>query len=555
MSFNATASTVASTPASLEKVSGDGQSARSGQTLALPIKILVRDAAGSPLAAVPVTMTVFNGGFVSPTPVLTGVDGQASVFWSLSTNSGTTLRTDSVSVLVGALPLIKFYATVRPALRIRWVRGGASQSNPVQIDSTGATLRDTLVVQVFDPTGGAQLGAGGQTVTWSTVSAASIDGVAVNSVVATDNDGYAKNVWMLRDPATGVGVPPSSIAKRMKALASGIGEVEFRASVIPGRVRDLNSTSYYGTFTTTATNSTIAGSIVSATLTLQDARGNPRSGDTVTFVTSAGAIPVQKYTTASGTAFIEWTASTSTGSFEVNASVISNVVSDSNTIRDAFSVAPLPYTVVGGPPATLTRVTAADLGSKLVGSTSTVTVQAKDIYGNLSAGYPVSFAVAGGGGAVTPASATTSVTGLASTLWTIGTLVGTNTLLASAGGDTKDFTATGTVGAAATIVKISGDAQSAVRGSTLAPITVEVRDAYGNAVANQTVTFTIISASGAGSTLQAGVGVPAASVSVVGGGDGRATVLWKIGDVAGTNAIQAVFGTVTLVFSATGTVP
>jgi hypothetical protein len=539
------------------KVSGDGQTARSGQTLASPIVVVVRDAAGTPLALVPVSLTLYNGGFVSPTSAFTGVDGQASVSWSLSTNSGTTLRTDSVSVSVGALAPIKFYATVRPALRIRWVRGGASQSNPVQIDTTGATLRDTLVVQVFDPTGGAQLGSGGQTVTWSTVAPASTDGVAVNSVVMTDNNGFAKNVWMLRDPNTGNGVLPSSIAKRMKAVAAGIGEVEFRASAIPGRVMDLSRTSFYGTFTTTANLTTIAGSTVSATLTLMDARGNPRAGDTVTFVVQGGGASVQKYTDAAGAASITWVAKTTLGVDAVNASVISNVVTDSNTIRDAFNVAPLSYTVVGGPPASVVAISPLNQGTATVGSTlgAPITVEARDVYGNISAGYSVSFAVAGGGGSVSPASATTGVNGRASTLWTLGTVAGANTLTASAGGDTKIFTATGLVGPATTIAKISGDGQSATAGSTLAPITVEVRDAFGNPVQDlvNNVVFTIISSSGAGSTIQVGAGVPATTLNVLGGADGRATVLWKIGAAAGSNALQVSFKGVTLVFSATGT--
>jgi hypothetical protein len=180
-------------------------------------------------------------------------------------------------------------------------------------------------------------------------------------------------------------------------------------------------------------------------------------------------------------------------------------------------------------------------------------VRVTDANGNPVAGVSVTFAVASGGGTLDPtAPVMTGADGVASvTSWTLGTTAGSNTLTATASGLTGSpltFTATGTAGAAAQIVVVDGDGQSATAGSAVgtAP-SVRVTDANGNPVAGVSVTFAVASGGG---TLD-----PTAPVMT--GADGVASVTsWTLGTTAGSNTLTATASGLTgspLTFTATGT--
>lgn len=109
------------------------------------------------------------------------------------------------------------------------------------------------------------------------------------------------------------------------------------------------------------------------------------------------------------------------------------------------------------------------------------------------AGVSVTFAVTGGGGTITGGTAVTNTAGVATVgSWTLGIVAGLNTLAASTSGLTPvTFGATGTAGAAATIVKIAGDGQTATVGTRVATSpSVRVIDANGNPVSGLAVSFT-----------------------------------------------------------------
>ena len=141
----------------------------------------------------------------------------------------------------GSIAGVVFHAAVRPSFRIRMV----NLADTLQRDTTGATLKDTLVVQVYDPATGN--GVQGISVTWTTQAPTGTDGFAVNSVDTTDNTGLAKNRWVLRSSADGSAIPSSVVAKRMVANATGIGQVEFKARAYPGAMRSVT-----GSMTTAA---------------------------------------------------------------------------------------------------------------------------------------------------------------------------------------------------------------------------------------------------------------------------------------------------------------
>src|SRR5438477_7498389 len=106
----------------------------------------------------------------------------------------------------------------------------------------------------------------------------------------------------------------------------------------------------------------------------------------------------------------------------------------------------------------------------------------KDANGNPVTGVAVTFAVAPGNGTITGGSQTTNASGVATVgSWTLSPTAGQNTLTASSGtlsGSPVTFSATGTVGAAATIAANSPTSQTAPAGTAVSsPPSVLVKDA------------------------------------------------------------------------------
>ena len=173
-------------------------------------------------------------------------------------------------------------------------------------------------------------------------------------------------------------------------------------------------------------------------------------------------------------------------------------------------------------------------------------VVVKNQKGSPMAGVPVTFTVTSGGGSVTGGAAISGADGVATVgSWILGVVAGPNVLTASSGTLTPvAFTATGAAGPPATIAKLSVDNQNTTV-ATAVPVapSVQVKDGYGNPVANVTVTFA--PSQGAGSVTGA---------TRTTGADGIATVgSWILGTSAGTNILAATVGTLTPVnFFATG---
>ncbi len=198
-----------------------------------------------------------------------------------------------------------------------------------------------------------------------------------------------------------------------------------------------------------------------------------------------------------------------------------------------LSGSPVTFGVVAlpGPPAQLLAF--AGLGQLATVATALLTrpaVQLKDAGGNPVAGASVTFTVSGGAGSLTGGTQLTNAAGIATVgSWTLGTIAGPNTLTANAPGVTPVvFTATGLPGAAATIVKVAGDLQSAIV-NTIVSFAPQVRivDQFGNSVSGTTVNAAI--AAGGGSVVSATpVSDTSGAVSVVG---------WRLGTLVGGNAI------------------
>ena len=166
-----------------------------------------------------------------------------------------------------------------------------------------------------------------------------------------------------------------------------------------------------------------------------------------------------------------------------------------------------------------------------------------DRYGDPLARTEVTFAVTGGGGSLSVATAITDDDGRASTTLTLGSQPGTNTVEATVDGlEPVTFTATG-VAIPRTLAKLSGDEQQAAAGAVLAePFLVSVRDQSGAAFPGAVVTFAVL---GDGGTLS--------TASDTTDAEGLAATTLTLGRTPGTNTVRvAVAGLEPVTFTATG---
>jgi hypothetical protein len=153
-----------------------------------------------------------------------------------------------------------------------------------------------------------------------------------------------------------------------------------------------------------------------------------------------------------------------------------------------------------------------------------------------------------GGGRTQPDTAVTDNDGRAAALWVLGTQSGSHQVQANVVGSTQltaDFTATVTAGAPAKFQLLSGDAQTAPVGSTLAaPLVVKATDGQGNPVAGLALAW---SATGGGTVN------PATGTT---GPDGTASTQRTLGATAGPQGTIANAGDIPgspITFSATAT--
>lgn len=168
--------------------------------------------------------------------------------------------------------------------------------------------------------------------------------------------------------------------------------------------------------------------------------------------------------------------------------------------------------------------------ASLVGTTPQV--QILDAKGKGIKGLRVRWRVGANSGVVTNDSTVTDAFGTAlSGGWTLGTTAGTQTLTATADGvSAVNFTAQVAPGAAASLVRLSADAQQAVVNTTVAVAPqVRAQDIFGNVVPGVPISFSV--ASGGGAMIGETQTTDQNGVATVGG--------WKLGTTAGQQFARA----------------
>ncbi|MEP6573732.1 MAG: hypothetical protein ABJD11_13595, partial [Gemmatimonadota bacterium] len=206
----------------------------------------------------------------------------------------------------------------------------------------------------------------------------------------------------------------------------------------------------------------------------------------------------------------------------------------------------LASTTVVGPAASVAAVTAISQSAPVNTTVSaSPSVVVKDANGSPVSGVSVTFAVASGGGSVTAPAQTTNASGIATVgSWKLGTAAGANTLTATVTALAPvTFTGTGTAGLPTTLVKISGDAQSANLNTALPlPLVVEARDAFNNPV--PAVSILWVATEGT---------IPANSQTAA---NGRAQATWTLGSTQPSPTVNAsTLGASPVTFTATTIFP
>jgi len=187
-----------------------------------------------------------------------------------------------------------------------------------------------------------------------------------------------------------------------------------------------------------------------------------------------------------------------------------------------------------GPPTTV----AASAGNQQEGTVgqqlaAPIAVKVTDANGTPVPAQSVEFTVVAGGGHVDRSSVATNNAGVAFANWTLGTVAGSaqqvqaRLLDETTGGviGSVVFSATAKAGQATQITAIAGNGQAAFSNQRLADsVRVIVRDTYGNAVPNVTVTFTVTQGGGTASPTTATTRV-----------NGTTAAAWTVGGPYGTS--------------------
>ena len=485
----ATVTVTAAAATTIAVNAGSGQTATVNTDVTTPPSVLVTDAFGNPVTGVAVSFAVTaGGGTVSPgaPSINTNASGVAALNrWTLGTVAGTNnnVITATSTGLTGSPLTFTATATAGAATQIA-IQAGNGQSAAVNTEVTtdpAVLVRDQFnnpvanVNVTFTVTGGGGtiLPASPATIATNTSGVATLTSWTLGATAGTNTMTVAST-----------GLTGSPLTFTATGTAGAVSATTSTVSATPGSIAASSG----------ATTSTI-------TVTARDQFNNAIQGATVVLAAtgSANTITQPTVTNASGVA---------TGT-------LSSTVAEAKTVSATISSVPITQmaavTVTAGTlSASLSTVTAAPASITAGTGTSTITVTAKDQFGNPIAGATVVLAVTGTGNTLTQPVGATNASGVVT-----GTLSSTvaASKTVSATISTVPITQTATVTVTAGAISASQSTVTAAPASITAgtgtsTITVTAKDQFGNPITGATVTLT---ASGGGNTLTQPVGTTNAS--------------------------------------------
>jgi len=356
-----------------------------------------------------------------------------------------------------------------------------------------------------------------------------VPAVADPSSASTGVDGLASVALKLGSqagPVTGMAEVP---------VAANITPVQanFTALALPANANGIAKVagdSQSGTINTALPNPLV--------VQVTDSRGNPIPGVTVVWTAETGGGSVSEANTTTG-------ADGRTSVIRILGSAAGQQTTSATATGLSGSPVIFTHTATAGSASRVEKISgdnqSANPGEQLA---QPLVVQVLDGSNNPIPGRAVTWVIGNGDGTVNPTTSTTDAQGNASTNWTLGPGIGSNTVNAVVSGvGTVTFTATATAGSAsASNSTVSASPTTITVGSGSSTITVTVRDASNNPVGGVSVS---LESSGSGNTFNA-ASAPTAS-------NGVATFTFS-STVAETKTITATAGGVVITDQATITV-
>ncbi|MHB1097554.1 MAG: beta strand repeat-containing protein [Gemmatimonadaceae bacterium] len=443
-------------PASqLQLVSGGGQSAPAGATLAQPVIARVVASDGIGVSGVTVGFAASGGGTVIPATAISDASGNVSTQWKLGPTAGAQTLTVTSAGLTGSPLTVSATAQVITPTRLAVITQPASTLAGATINAVSVAAQDASGNTVTSFTGAVSVAiannAGGATLSGTTT---------VNAVagIATFSD------LKLNRPGTGY---------TLVLNASGLTSATTSAfNITAGSAARL--------VVGAVPSSVDAGLVItpSITVTATDSTGNTVTSFTGAVTVAIGTNPGGG--TLSGT--LTRTAVAGVATFDnlsINRNGVGYTLAASAT--GLASGASVPFTVVAGPPTQMVLVSGGGQTALAGTALQPIVIRVNDAQGNGIGGIALTVAVASGGGSVLPTSATTDATGSATTAWTLGGASGTQTMTVSATGlGTLTVSATATGGSTNQLAISTPPTPTQVAGVTFSPaVVVQAKDALG----------------------------------------------------------------------------
>lgn len=458
------------TASKIQLFAGDNQSAPIGTPVAVNPAVIVRDAGNNPIPGVTVGFAVTGGGgSITSSSAVTNGSGVAEVGWTLGLTAGGNGLTASATGLTGSPVLFSATATAG-STAISIVSHAPDPSLPGQ----GVTVSYAVSSATGTPTG---------TVTVS-------DGVdSCNGTVAGGSCVVALNTTGART-----------------LVASYAGDANFAGSQSPGVAHTVSASPTTTTITAHSPDPSVVGQGITVDLTVASGGGTPAGTVTVddgtdncTATLSAGSGSCVLTPSTPG-------AKTLTASYGGGGGFAGSQGTASHQV-DPFGAVSASLSTVAVSPGSITAST----GS----SATTITVTARDDYGNLISGATVLLQASGGSGdnLVQPAAATGGNGQAAGTFSATGS--GSRSITASVNG--VAINQTGTVVVDPDILDAASSTATVPDGQSgqVTTMVIQGRDQFGNALTT-----------GGGSATFVVTGSNAAQGSFTDNGDGTYTAAY-----------------------------
>lgn len=511
-------------PLALQYASETVLTGAAGQTLSKAFAVLLQDQYNNYCVGVPVqfTVTAGDGSFSRQDSIRVSSNsaGIASAVFTLGYTGATNIITASLPEQPGVAPLT-FQAVAGEGIPVSI----SALSGDAQVDTVQQTLAKPLVVQVLDEKSRPVLH---YPVRYEIIrNNGRLNNTAVTVIDSTDSDGKASVTWTLGDSAG-----TNNNVVRVNVPLTG-APIYFTASALPEAPTIM-------TILSGDNQSGYAGEELPQPLVVRvsDRLGNGREGQPVTFTvvtgsgTFAGAATATVTTDAQGQAEVRFLASGKTGLHQIKAEADARLGIGAKVFAN--------LTIL--PPRATALSAVSGMGQEgliLTALANPFKVKVTNPFGAAVPNVPVRFKVLSGGGAFNGRDSVevkSGPAGEAEALLTLGTLAGierqkVRVSLPGYAIAALEFAATALPGPAETIEPVS-DIAFSEKAEMIVPLTVVVKDAYGNARSGHLVAFTVTDAGNGAFTSGSRY------VEVTTNGGGQATVQYKMGtNSAVTNLI------------------